>query len=276
MAGPRGGENGGGGVVGGAGFGGGGALPVIGVSGGVGGGGGSLFVREVFLSVQGEGVLTGVPSFFVRTSGCNLRCSWCDTPYASWEPEGERMGVVEVVERVAGSGVRHAVVTGGEPMIQPGVGELCRALRGRGVHVTIETAGTVAGGMDAVPCDLLSVSPKLSSSTPLEGDGRDPGGVWRARHEARRLDVGVLQGLLDSYAVRQLKFVVCGRGDLEEIEVLLGRLSGWRAEEVMLMPEGVEAPAAGSVGWVVEACVERGWRYCHRLHIELFGNTRGT
>ena len=186
------------------------------------------------------------------------------------------MGVGEVVERVVGSGVRHAVVTGGEPMIQAGVGALCLALRERGVHVTIETAGTVGGGMESVPCDLLSVSPKLSSSTPSEGDGRDPGGVWRARHEGRRLDVGVLQGLLDSYPVRQLKFVVCGRGDLEEIEGLLGRLDGWRAGEVMLMPEGVEAPEAGSVGWVVEACVERGWRYCHRLHIELFGNTRGT
>ncbi len=248
----------------------------VGASSGGGVGAGSLVVSEVFVSVQGEGSLVGVPSVFVRLSGCNLRCTWCDTPYASWSPEGDAVGVEAVVERVLGTGVRHAVLTGGEPMVQTGLGGLARGLREGGMHVTIETAGTVGAVMDDVPCDLLSLSPKLSNSTPAVGDERDPGGVWRERHEARRLDVGVLQGLVDAYAVRQFKFVVTGPGDLAEIEGLMGELRGWRAEEVMLMPEGMAVPAAGDVAWVVEACVERGWRYCHRLHVELFGNTRGT
>lgn len=232
-----------------------------------------LPISETFVSLQGEGELTGVPSWFVRLSGCNLRCAWCDTPYASWAPEGEPRSVAALVEEARSSGVGHAVVTGGEPMMFEGVGSLCGALRDAGLHVTIETAGTVFRG---VACDLMSISPKLTNSTPAEGDGRDPLGVWRERHEARRLNIEALQQLVDGYSRRQFKFVVAAPGDLVEIEGLLGRLSGWSAGEVQLMPEGVRVPEPGRVSWVVEACVARGWRYCHRLHIELFGDRRGT
>ncbi len=82
-------------------------------------------IAEIFYSVQGEGALVGVPSIFVRTSGCNLRCSWCDTPYTSWNPEGEDLAIDEIVERSAlHSAARHIVLTGGEPMIAPGIAEL--------------------------------------------------------------------------------------------------------------------------------------------------------
>src|SRR5882724_5942331 len=74
-------------------------------------------IAEIFHSIQGEGVLVGVPSVFVRTSGCNLRCTWCDTPYTSWQPEGEERGIESIVEEVNGYGASHVVVTGGEPMI---------------------------------------------------------------------------------------------------------------------------------------------------------------
>ena len=76
-------------------------------------------IAEIFYSVQGEGSLVGVPSVFIRTSGCNLRCVWCDTPYTSWNPEGSMMTVAEILEQALASGARHAVVTGGEPMIAP-------------------------------------------------------------------------------------------------------------------------------------------------------------
>lgn len=234
---------------------------------------GVLPIAETFVSIQGEGKLTGVPSFFVRVAGCNLRCAWCDTPYASWSPEARNMPVAALVEAAAASGARHAVVTGGEPMIFDGIDGLCRALREHGMHVTIETAGTV---FRDVACDLMSISPKLASSTPAEGDPRDPGGSWRARHESRRIDLVALQQLIDRYSERQIKFVYCGADDVEEIEGLLSRLRGWRAEEVMLMPEGVTAPSAAHARAAAEACLARGWRYCHRVHIELFGNARGT
>src|SRR5215469_7026199 len=121
-------------------------------------------ISEIFYSIQGEGKLMGMPSVFVRASGCNLRCVWCDTPYASWEPEGEDHPVAEIVEKVATYPARHVVVTGGEPMIMPDVVELCDVLKSRGYHITIETAATV---FKEVKVDLVSLSPKLSNSIPV-------------------------------------------------------------------------------------------------------------
>lgn len=234
-------------------------------------------ISETFVSLQGEGILAGVPSWFCRFSGCNLRCRWCDTPYASWSPEGTSRGVGALADEAAASGVRHAVLTGGEPMIFPQLGPLSGELRARGVHVTIETAGTV--DRDDISFDLLSLSPKLANSTPA-GDPRDPSGAWAARHESRRIDRGVLRALVErarepGRAV-QAKFVVARPADLPEIEELVGSIGTLRPDEVLLMPEGTSVPRPGDVSWVVSACVERGWRYCHRLHIELFGDTRGT
>lgn len=246
-------------------------------------------VAETFISIQGEGKLVGTPSWFVRLSGCNLRCAWCDTPYASWRPEGSPRAVDSLVAEAraaAARGVRHAVVTGGEPMIFPEVTDLSRRLGappdqgGAGMHVTIETAGTVNR---PVACDLLSVSPKLASSTPSPGS--EPGrGGWAARHEQRRINLPALQALIDAHPPPglQLKFVITGAGneasraDLAEVESLLARLRGWRDDDVLLMPEGVAPPAPALRDFVAGACLARGWRYCARLHIELFGNRRGT
>lgn len=233
----------------------------------------SLPISETFLSIQGEGKLTGVPSYFIRASGCNLRCAWCDTPYASWNPEGGRREIADLVRDAAASSAKHAVVTGGEPMIFPAIAALTHGLRAAGLHVTIETAGTT---FREVECDLLSLSPKLSNSTPTLGDPRDPSGAWRARHDERRINLQALQQLIDAHADRQFKFVVARPADVEEIEQLLSSLSGWRRDEVMLMPEGVTTPSTDLKAWVVDECVKRGWRYAHRLHIELFGNRRGT
>lgn len=235
-----------------------------------------VLVSETFTSLQGEGKLTGVPSWFLRLSGCNLRCTWCDTPYASWKPEGETRSVESLIDEARASGVGHAVVTGGEPMIFAQLPAICAGLRKAGMHVTIETAGTVFPDDWAdLACDLVSLSPKLANSTPVD-DERDPKRIWSERHEQRRLNVPVLNRLLARFVDRQLKFVVASPADLAEIDELLGHLSGFEPGDVMLMPEGTEVPDPASVRWVVETCVSRGWRYCHRLQIELFGDTRGT
>lgn len=236
----------------------------------------ALPIAETFVSVQGEGKLTGVPSWFVRLSGCNLRCAWCDTPYASWAPEKQTRAMADLLDEARRTGVRHAVITGGEPLLFPRVVELCEGLRAQGMHVTIETAGTLDPAPGA-PCDLLSVSPKLSNSAP------DPVAFPRehAMHESRRENLPTLRSLLgrqrESGRDLQLKFVMTGPGDLAEIEALLARLEGWEASDVLLMPEGrTREEIAQRSAWVASACVERGWRYCQRLHIELFGNRRGT
>ncbi|MEL7482911.1 MAG: 7-carboxy-7-deazaguanine synthase QueE [Planctomycetota bacterium] len=233
-------------------------------------------VSETFVSVQGEGKLTGVPSWFLRLSGCNLRCKWCDTPYASWNPEGDKRSIESLVDEAKTSGVRHAVLTGGEPMIFPQLPAICAGLRAAGIHITIETAGTVfPNEWHDLACDLISISPKLGNSTP-KNDERDPLQVWTERHEQRRLNIPVLNRLLAGFPDRQLKFVVALQADLAEIDDLLNRLSGFETGDVMLMPEGTSVPDPSGVRWVVETCLEHGWRYCHRLHIELFGDTRGT
>jgi 7-carboxy-7-deazaguanine synthase len=229
-------------------------------------------ISEIFFSVQGEGKLTGVPSVFVRTSGCNLRCQWCDTPYASWNPEGEEMDVDAILREVARHPTRFCVVTGGEPMIAKGIQELLTELRAAGKHITIETAATVSP--DGVECDLASLSPKLTNSTP---SSEQAGEAWNARHERTRWQPEIVRTWCDRFE-HQLKFVVSSQADLAEIERMLGEATIKTApENVLLMPEGRSIEELQNLApQVVEWCKARGWRYCARVHVELFGNKRGT
>lgn len=231
-----------------------------------------LPISETFLSIQGEGKLTGVPSFFIRLAGCNLRCSWCDTPYASWNPESQPQTIDDLVAAAGASGVGHIVLTGGEPLIFKQVTELTARLKAAGFHITIETAGTVA---PPVACDLISISPKLANSTPVD-DPRDPSGDWARRHEERRLNPAAINALIAAAPDRQLKFVIATPADLPEIDALLAAITPVAPADILLMPEGVTAPTADRVRWILDTCLARGWRYCPRLHITLFGHTRGT
>jgi 7-carboxy-7-deazaguanine synthase len=226
-----------------------------------------MLISEIFYSVQGEGILLGVPSVFVRTSGCNLRCTWCDTPYTSWNPEGQQMDSGEILNRVMEHRAAHVVVTGGEPMITPEIVELTGFLRAHGQHITVETAGTVFA---PVECDLMSISPKLANSVPRERDG----GRWAAQHDRLRIQPAALGQLMERYPY-QLKFVVQAPGDMDEIEALVTRLKADRGR-VVLMPEGTDADTlAERSRWLVETAKRSGFRFSPRLHVELWGNRRG-
>ena len=122
-----------------------------------------MYISEIFYSIQGEGLFSGIPSVFIRTSGCNLRCLWCDSRYTSWEPEGSEYTIEEIVEKTIEFPTRHAVITGGEPLLMKDLAELAESLHTKGYHITIETAGTLYTDLN---CDLISISPKLSNSTP--------------------------------------------------------------------------------------------------------------
>jgi len=223
-----------------------------------------LRIAEIFYSFQGEGSLVGVPSVFVRTSGCNLRCSWCDTPYTSWNPEGDDWTLERILGAVDIYPARHVVVTGGEPMIAREIVDLTHGLRQHGRHITIETAGTV---FEPVECDLMSISPKLANSTPQ--------GEWAGRHERLRIQPETLHRLMTAYQ-HQLKFVIAQPDDVAEVLELVRALAA-DASKVILMPEGVEAGVLRDRSvWLAEICKREGFRFSPRLHVELYGNRRGT
>ncbi len=220
-------------------------------------------IAELFYSLQGEGSLVGVPSIFIRTSGCNLRCRWCDTPYTSWQPEGAEWTLERILDEVKSHGARHVVVTGGEPMIAPEILPLTERLRAAGRHITIETAGTV---FEPVACDLMSISPKLSNSTP---EGR-----FQAPHERLRIQPKVLGELMARYEY-QLKFVMERPEDLAEVRALVELLRA-DGERVILMPEGTDRERLGERSmWLAEICKQEGFRFSNRLHVDLWGNQRG-
>jgi 7-carboxy-7-deazaguanine synthase len=247
-------------------------------------------IAEIFRSRQGEGRLTGTESVFVRTSGCNLRCRFCDTPYASWTPEGEDLSVDEIVAHVEdlarghgdcpdfrrengtvplGEPLGHVVMTGGEPMLFAELIPLCAAMCRLGKHVTIETAGTL---YLPVACDLMSISPKLSNSTPAS----EPSTGWARRHECNRQALDVIRRLNAEYDC-QFKFVVDCPADCDEVAAYLAQLPEIDRRRVMLMPQGTDpGELVSKAVWLEPYCLDHGLQFCPRRHIEWFGSRRGT
>ena len=225
----------------------------------------SVQISEIFQSIQGEGPYAGTESVFVRTSGCNLRCWFCDTPYTSWKPEGTDRSVGDVFDEVQAIDIEHVVLTGGEPMLLAECQQLTSALSEQGRFITVETAGTV---MLAVQADLMSISPKLSNSTP-QGD------AWAARHERTRDNPAAIQQLLSKYNCI-LKFVVDTPEDLTEIKEWLSRFET-SPDQIWLMPQARSVEEINAKkDWLLKAATEHGYNYSPRLHIEKFGNVRGT
>jgi 7-carboxy-7-deazaguanine synthase len=234
---------------------------------------------EIFLSLQGEGKNQGTPSVFVRTSRCNLYCSWCDTPYTwNWfgsgfshvdarqfdrERESIELHVPAVAAWVRRFDCRRVVLTGGEPLLQAAeCAELGRALRALDprYQIEIETNGTLVPPpeLDAV-VDQYTVSPKLEHS-----------GVERA-HRLREV-------ALQSFAQNPrsvFKFVVQGAADAEVVQALAQQY-GIDADRIYLMPLGTTPDVLNARrSEIAQACLTRGFRFSDRLHIHLYGNRPG-
>ena len=231
-----------------------------------------MFIAEVFHSIQGEGRLAGTPSVFVRTSGCNLRCWFCDTPYTSWDPEGEHRSVDELIDQIVRFDCRHVVLTGGEPMLAKELISLAGKLQERACHVTIETAGTVDL---AVPCDLMSVSPKLSNSTPNAAHRPEGGDGWAGRHDERRHRPEVIRQLTSEYDY-QLKFVIDVPDNVAEVEQYLREFPSVAPDRIYLMPQATDARTLEEkTEWLADLAERRRWQVSPRLHVERWGNRRG-
>jgi 7-carboxy-7-deazaguanine synthase len=229
-------------------------------------------VTEIFYSVQGEGMLAGRPSVFVRLAGCPLRCRWCDTTYAWDFSAGTEYELADLVEEVGRSSCRHVVITGGEPMVgpdlmpRPELAELTRRLTALGKHITIETTGSLF--IADLACDLMSISPKLDNSTPLQAERA-------AEHERLRGDAAPLEALVGAYPY-QLKFVIESRDDILEVHKILARLRQVDPERVLLMPQArTREDLQGRAAMVAELCLETGFRFGPRLQTALWGNRRG-
>lgn len=253
---------------------------------------------ELSGTIQGEGKLAGVPSLFIRLSGCNLRCIWrmttgalscCDTTYASFDTRDsiqiEVSEVFQLVQQNLGP-IRHVVITGGEALLQKqAVSELCALLKTiDGLHLTLETNGTLFDENVAQHIDLFSISPKLSNSVPdqhkLSALGLNANGPF-LYHTEKRYQPEVLQRYLhfiqNNEKELQLKFVVGQESDAEEIKnMYLQKLTQWNNSHIMVMPLGATAEQITvSQPIALKACIENGWRYSPRVHIELFGSKSG-
>jgi 7-carboxy-7-deazaguanine synthase len=220
-----------------------------------------MIVNELFYSLQGEGSLAGVPSIFIRLAGCLLRCSWCDTKYAWDASEGQEMTSLQVLEAIGDYPTRFVVLTGGEPMAHEGVEELAAAIREKGYHLTIETAGIRF--IDGLEADLMSISPKLSNSNPKT-----------LTQSVERLDMDVLRQLMAAYDY-QLKFVVDKPDDLDEVAETLGKLDGVDFYKAWLMPQATQTDEyLEKSRWLVEYCKQTGFSFSPRLQVMLWGSQR--
>jgi 7-carboxy-7-deazaguanine synthase len=214
-------------------------------------------VSEIFYSLQGEGMLVGTPSVFVRLAGCPFRCRWCDTAYAWDYAAGEDLDPDRIVAQVNRWSCGFVVLTGGEPMIgpdlsvRPGLVDLTRRLKALGKHITIETAG--ACFVSDLACDLVSISPKLTNAAP---PGK-AGGV----HQADRLDLESIRQLIRTYPY-QLKFVVESAADVTEVEAIVRGLGELEPARVMLMPQAATTEELlHRSPEIAEVCKRTGWRF---------------
>jgi 7-carboxy-7-deazaguanine synthase len=226
----------------------------------------NMVINEIFYSLQGEGLLTGIPSVFVRLAGCPLRCKWCDTKYAWDNQAGTDYSIEKICQAVQQGRSKFIVITGGEPMINSGLPQLLQKLKSLRKHITVETAGIAF--IPELACDLMSISPKLSNSTP-----DDP--KFSANHDASRLNTVVLRKLIDNYNY-QLKFVVDSQDDLAEIQQTIEKLGNVDSEKVMLMPQAATRDELlAKSPMVAEMCKRTGFAFCQRLQILLWDNTKG-
>lgn len=229
-------------------------------------------VNEIFYSLQGEGMLVGTPSVFVRLAGCPLRCRWCDTKYAWDFQAGEEFEPAQIVEEVNRWACKFVVLTGGEPMMGPdlavrkGLADLTHRLKAMGKHITIETAGVLF--LSDLACDLMSISPKPADTTSGQSSHR-----WSSEPVAS--GVQVIQQLIQTYPY-QLKFVVESPGDIVGIQDMCAALGSLMPERVMLMPQAATTEELLSRSAMVAGlCKQTGLRFGQRLHILLWDHQRG-
>lgn len=224
---------------------------------------------EIFASLQGEGPSAGRPSTFVRLSRCNLTCVWCDTAYTwrftgpdAFDRKANQLALSEedTADRIRALGQDRLVVTGGEPLLQaPALAKMVARLPA--MHIEIETNGTVAPppALDAL-VHQYNVSPKLAHSGNLAALALIPERLAMFAADPRAF----------------FKFVIAEPADLAEVLALRDAYS-IAPDRLFVMPEGTDSATLRDRScWLAAAAMDHGFRFSDRLHIHLYGDTRGT
>lgn len=219
-------------------------------------------IVEIFKTVQGEGTLQGVPSVFVRFYGCNLRCIWCDTIYADEYSHYDVLELGTLLNRIDKFKCNHVVITGGEPFLATGIIELTEKLKQKGYHITIETNGTI---YKEVLCDLLSISPKLSNSVPLNLSEQE-----YLSYNSTRKNMDILTRLVKKYDY-QLKFVITNSDEIKEAEGMVKQLSLNDISKIFLMPAtNNRKELFACQKEFIKICIEHNFRYANRLQLQVW------
>ena len=238
---------------------------------------------ETYTCLQGEGKYIGIPHILIRVTGCRLRCqfsnSFCDTPYASWKPEKGRFTLNDIVKFYEDNlHIKYTMITGGGPTIHPELlKELCKIGKDYGHTITIETEGSE---FVQTVGDNISLSPKLSNSTPIPGTwmpftNREVTEKDKQQHEKWRCNYEAMEQLINNHPDYQLKPVISDEKDLVEVKELQ-KILGVPNDKVWLMPEGlVEEELNKRRIWLMELCTEQGYNFTDRLHIIAYGDKRG-
>jgi 7-carboxy-7-deazaguanine synthase len=238
---------------------------------------------ETYTCLQGEGKYMGVPHILIRVTGCRLRCqfsnSFCDTPYASWKPEKGIFTLNDVVKVYESNPqIKHTMVTGGGPTIHAELlKELCVIGKKYDHTITIETEGSEFVQTEA---DCISLSPKLSNSTPRPGTwmtyaNREVTEKDKQQHEKWRCNYDAMRQLIDNHEDYQLKPVISNEKDLQEVKELQ-KILDIPNNMVWLMPEGLVSEQLNERRvWLMKICEDEGYNYTDRLHIIAFGDKRG-
>lgn len=240
-------------------------------------------IIEISNVVQGEGKRSGRPSILIRLTGCPLRCQWgdntCDSYYTSWKSEKGQYSVGDIVRRLNEvPQIRDVIITGGEPLASEALLlDIITVCHAHGRHVTIETAGIKDSDI-ALKADLISISPKMSNSTPKLGHtvgGSRP--ITQAdidRHERTRRNYEAVKYLTDNAKEYQLKFVTTSVDSIDEVSAYLASV-GVPKTNVFLMPEGtIKTQIDERRRWLIEACIKTGFNYTDRLHILAYNDAR--
>ena len=223
-------------------------------------------IGELYTCLQGEGKYMGVPHILIRVTGCRLRCqfanSFCDTPYASWKPEKGKHTLDDVMEIYKSNPqIKHTMITGGGPTLHRELlKELCKIGKFYKHNVTIETEGSE---FVQTMADCISLSPKLSNSTPRPGTwmdyaNREVTESDKKKHEKWRKNYKAMKELIDNHPDYQLKPVISNIEELEEVRQL---------QNILDIPNDKV--------WLMELCAELGYNFADRLHIIAYGDTRG-